>query len=95
MTINLVWFALVVTVFSTIPQLLQIMTTKEARDFNTTSIYLAMLSNTLIGVEALRRGYTATLVLSLWLVTYWAIILSYKLYPPSGIVIRNQEEGEF
>lgn len=95
MTINLVWLALVVTVFSTIPQLSQIVQTKEARDFNTTSIYLAMLSNTLIGMEALRRGYTATLILSLWLIAYWSIILSYKLYPPSGIVIRSQKEGEF
>lgn len=95
MTINLVWLALVVTVFSTIPQLFQIIRTKEARDFNTTSIYLAVVSNALIGIEALRRGYTATLVLSLWLIFYWAIILSYKLYPPSGIVIRTQQEGEF
>jgi uncharacterized protein with PQ loop repeat len=92
MNINLIWLALVVTVFSTIPQLLQIIRTKEARDFNTTSIYLAMVSNTLIGIEALRRGYNATLVLSMWLITYWGIILYYKLYPP---VIRNQEEGEF
>lgn len=95
MAVNLVWFALVVTVFSTIPQLFQIIQTKEARDFNTTSIYLAILANTLIGVEALRRGYTATLVLSLWLIAYWGIILSYKLYPPSGIVIRDKIEGEF
>lgn len=95
MAINLVWFALVVTVFSTIPQLFQIIQTKEARDFNTTSIYLAMVSNGLIGLEALRRGYTATLILSLWLISYWSIILSYKLYPPQSIVIRNSEEGEF
>lgn len=95
MGINLVWFALVVTVFSTIPQLFQIIQTKEARDFNTTSIYLAMLSNTLIGIEALRIRHTATLVLSIWLVAYWGIILSYKLYPPQGIVIRNPDEGEF
>ena len=94
MSINLVWLALVVSMIGTIPQLLQVMRTKEARDFNTTTIYLAMLSNGLIGVEALRRGYTATIVLSAWLIAYWAIILSYKLYPPSGIVIRN-EEGEF
>jgi uncharacterized protein with PQ loop repeat len=84
---NLVWIALVVSLFSTIPQLLQIFRTKEARDFNTTSIYLAMLSNTLIGVEALRRGYNATLVLSVWLIVYWSIILYYKLYPPTGIIM--------
>ena len=87
---NLVWIALVVSLFSTIPQVLQIVRTKEARDFNTTSIYLAMLSNTLIGAEALRRGYNATLVLSVWLIVYWFIILYYKLYPP----IRSQE-GRF
>jgi uncharacterized protein with PQ loop repeat len=95
MTINFIWLALVVTMFSTIPQLLQIVETKEARDFNTTSIYLAMLSNTLIGVEAFRKGYKATFVLSLWLITYWIIILWYKLYPPEGIVLRTEEEGEF
>jgi uncharacterized protein with PQ loop repeat len=95
MNINFVWLALVVTVVSTIPQILQIIKTKEARDFNTTSIYLAMLSNGLIGFESLRRGYTATLILSLWLISYWGIILSYKLYPPQDIIIRNQEAGEF
>jgi uncharacterized protein with PQ loop repeat len=95
MRINLVWIALVVTVFSTIPQMLQVVKTKEARDFNTTSIFLAMIANTLIGIEALRKGYTATVVLSIWLLTYWALISYYKLYPPTGVIIRSQKEGEF
>ena len=95
MQINLVWIALAVSMVATIPQLRQVMQTKEARDFNTTSILLSLLANTLIGLEALRRGYTATVVLSAWLLIYWSILLSYKLYPPRGIVLRTQSEGEF
>jgi uncharacterized protein with PQ loop repeat len=79
MRINLVWVALLVSLLSTIPQLRQIFKTKEARDFNLTSIYLALLANTLIGVEALRRGQNATLVLSVWLIVYWITILYYKV----------------
>jgi uncharacterized protein with PQ loop repeat len=79
MVLNLVWAALIVSVLATIPQLRQIFKTKEARDFNLTSIYLALLANTLIGVEALRRGQNATLVLSVWLIVYWITILYYKV----------------
>ncbi len=95
MDINLVWGALIVSLLATIPQLAQVIRTKEARDFNTKSIFLSLLANSLIGIEAIRRGYTATTVLSVWLIVYWAILLYYKLYPPPSIVLRNQAEGEF
>jgi uncharacterized protein with PQ loop repeat len=80
MRINLVWIAFGVSVLSTIPQLVQIIQTKEARDFNLVSVYMALIANTLIGIEALRRGHNATIVLSLWLIIYWVIILYYKVY---------------
>lgn len=75
---SLVWIALGVNLVATIPQLLQIIQTKEARDFNTTSIYLSILANSLIGVEAIRKKQMATLLLSVWLILYWSTILSYK-----------------
>lgn len=95
MYISLVWLALVVSMISTIPQIIQIIRTKEARDFNTTSQYLAILSNFLIAAESLRGGDIAALTLASWLIVYRIIILYYKLYPPPGILIRNQVEGEF
>ena len=78
---SLVWIALVVSLMATIPQLIQIVETKEARDFNTTSLYLSVLANLLIGAEAIRSGQTASLALSAWLVVFWLTILSYKLKP--------------
>ena len=78
---SLVWIALVVSLMATLPQLLQIIETKEAGDFNTTSLYLSVLANLLIGVEAIRSGNTAMSALSAWLVVYWLTILSYKLKP--------------
>lgn len=81
MQFNLVWIALGVSLVATIPQLIQVIQTKEARDFNTISIGLSLLANSLIGLEAFRRGYTATIVLSAWLLVYWSILLSYKLRP--------------
>lgn len=81
---SLVWLALLVSMIATIPQVIQVMKTKEARDFNKTSIYLSLVANTLIGMEAYRTGSPATIVLSIWLFTYWSIILCYKLYEPEG-----------
>jgi uncharacterized protein with PQ loop repeat len=95
MPFNLVWAALAVSVFSTVPQLLQIIKTQEARDFNTLSVFLSMLSNSLIGIQATRIGDRAALALSMWLFVYWSIILSYKLFPPTNIILRSQGEGEF
>jgi uncharacterized protein with PQ loop repeat len=79
MVLNLVWAALIVSVLATIPQLRQIFKTKEASDFNLTSIYLALLANTLVGLDALRRGHNAMIVLSVWLIVYWMTILYYKV----------------
>ena len=76
---SLVWIALVVNLIATIPQLAQIVKTGEARDFNTTSITLSLIANLLIGMEAVRRRQPATMVLSVWLIIYWLVILSYKL----------------
>lgn len=95
MAFNLVWAALGVSVFSTVPQLLQIIKTGEARDFNTLSVFLSMVSNSLIGIQAIRTGQKAALALSVWLFLYWSIILSYKLFPPTSIILRSQAEGEF
>ena len=81
MQVNLIWLALAVIMIATIPQLLQIIQTKETRDFNTTSILLSLFANTLIGIEALQRGSIATTILAAWLFVYWSIILSYKLMP--------------
>jgi uncharacterized protein with PQ loop repeat len=92
---SFVWGALVISVIATLPQLWQVIQTNEARDFNTTSIVLSLVANTLIGAEAVRRGATATIVLTIWLLAYWAILLWYKLSPPPGIVLRNQVEGEY
>jgi uncharacterized protein with PQ loop repeat len=79
---NIVWVALVVSVLATIPQLAQLVRTREARDFNLTSIYLAMLANVLIGVDAIRRGHNPMIVLSVWLIVYWAIVLYLKKEHP-------------
>lgn len=95
MKINLIWLALIFTLFSTFPQLLQIIQTKETRDFNLESQCLALVSNVLIAIESFLGGDIAALILSVWLCIYRLVIIYYKLYPPGGIVIRNQEEGEF
>lgn len=95
MQLSFVWGALVVSVIATVPQLLQVIQTREARDFNTTSILLSLVANTLIGLEAVRRGATATIVLTIWLLAYWAILLWYKLALPPGIVLRTSEGGEY
>jgi uncharacterized protein with PQ loop repeat len=81
MQFNLVWIALVVSLVATLPQLLQVVRTKEARDFNTTSMLLSLVANTLIGFEAFQRGAMPMVALSAWFLVYWSILLSYKLRP--------------
>jgi uncharacterized protein with PQ loop repeat len=92
---NLIWIALLFTLFSTVPQLIQLIQTKEARDFNTESQYLAIIANTLIAIESFRGGDLAALVLACWLITYRFIILCYKMYPPPGIVTEKETMGDF
>ena len=79
MQLSLVWIALVITVIGTIPQLQQVYRTNEARDFNQTSIVLSLIANVFIGLEAVRQGNTATIVLAVWFFMYWSILMSYKL----------------
>ena len=80
MQFNLVWIALAISLVATIPQLVQVIQTKEARDFNTTYLLLSLLANGLIGIEAYQRGAKPMIALSAWLFVYWAIILGYKVH---------------
>lgn len=80
---NFSWIALLLSLFATLPQLYQTITTGLVRDHNEWSPRIAIVANFFLALHGYTRKDYGLVLFGLWFILFNSVILYYKSLTPA------------